>query len=109
MSPLETVTNERFQGKTYPNEFVLTLTASPAEILPNNPNRLFWMVLNEDALDGRVSIDPQITTTTGWILAANGGVISMFWEEDGEAVGYPVYGVSVGAGSKVRIREVIRS
>lgn len=109
MSPLEAVTSDRFKGKTYPNEFTMTIDVTLTPILPNNPNRLFWIITNEGANDCRVSIDPAISATSGWILAAAGGLISMFWEEDGEGVGYAVYGICVAAGAKIRVREVIRS
>jgi hypothetical protein len=39
---------------------------------------------------------------------ARGGVISMYWEQDGEGVGYAVYGIATAINSDVRIREVIR-
>lgn len=108
-SPLEGVSIIRFQGKTFIQETLVTVGVTRVDLLANNPNRLFWIATNEGAADVRLSTDPTITAASGWILAASGGIISMYWEQDGEGVGYPVYGISAAAGQVVRIREVIRS
>ncbi len=107
-SPLEEQSKGRFGGGTYPVERLITVGTSLTVILPNNPNRTHWIVQNESVNLIRASSDPTITATSGWYLAASGGVISQDYEEDGEGVGYPLYGISSVAGSVVRVREVIR-
>lgn len=107
-SPLKDVTLTRFQGKTYAQETTLTTSTTRAVLLSNNPNRLFWIVINEGVSDVRVSTDPGITTASGWLVPAGGGVLSMFWEEDGESVGYTVYIIASANTPLVRVREVIR-
>lgn len=107
-SPLEGVTLTRFQGKTYVQEQVITVNNTRSTLLRNNPNRLFWIAINESVNDVRLSNDPNLTATSGWLLSSNGGVISMYWEEDGEGVGYEVYAFGALPGLTVRVREVIR-
>ncbi len=107
-SPLEELSKGRFGGGTFIREALITVGTSLTVILPNNPNRTHWIVQNESVNLIRVSSDPTITATSGWYLAANGGVVTQDFDDDGEGVGYPLYGISSVAGSVVRVREVIR-
>lgn len=107
-SPLEELSIERFKGNTYVQETIVRVDPTRTDFLLNNPNRLFWIAINEGGSDIRLSTDPDIDASTGWLLAAGGGVISMFWEQDGEAVGYHVYSIASVVASQVRVREVIR-
>lgn len=107
-SPLETLSIERFKGKTYVQETIVRVDPVRTDLLFNNPNRLFWIAINEGANDIRLSSSPDINGTSGWLLMSSGGIISLYWEEDGEAVGYSVYAIANVAASQVRIREVIR-
>lgn len=107
-SPLEAISMGRFQGHTYVQEATKNLSTTRQTLIPNNPNRVFWMVINEGTQDVRLSTDPAITSTSGWLLPASGGIISSDWEEDGEAVGYQVFALSVVGVDMVRYREVIR-
>ncbi len=108
-SPLEEVSFDRLKGKTYPREFTLLIDTSRTDILPNNPNRLAWQMINEGADDVRVSTDPTVSQVSGWLLVKSGGVISMIYYDDGEAVGYAVYGVTTVANNRIRVREILRS
>lgn len=108
-SPLEELSMERFKGKTYSQEKLVNMTTGRDTLLPNNPNRLFWVAINEGITDVHLSTDPSITNTSGWLLPAQGGVISMFWEEDGESVTYEVFARCIASPNYVRVREVIRS
>lgn len=84
------------------------MTTTRDTVLPNNPNRVFWAMINEGANDIHISTDPSITNTSGWLLPASGGVISMNWQIDGESVGYAVYAICSVSPNNLRIREVIR-
>lgn len=108
-SPLEGVSITRFQGSTYIQETLSTIGLTRINLLSNNPNRVFWVAINESDSDVRLSTDPNISATSGWLLAAAGGVISMFWEQDGEGVGYAVYAIAAAVGKIIRVREVIRT
>lgn len=107
-SPLEALSLNRFGGRTYGQEKVISVTTTRTLVIPNNPNRLFWAMINEGANDVRVTNDPNVTASSGWVLAASGGVISMYWEEDGEAVGYEVFALTSAGASNVRVKEIIR-
>lgn len=108
-SPLETLSIARFGGHTYGTEDVVTVLTTRTTILRNNPNRVYWVMINEGANDIRVSFDPSISATSGFVLAASGGVIVADWFNEGETVGYEVYGIAVGVDTRLRVREVIRS
>lgn len=107
-SPLEALSINRFYGKTSVVERVVAIGTARSQLLENNPNRLHWQAINESANDVRLSSAPDITSSSGWLLAANGGIIDSDWAEDGEGTGYTLYAISGVAGSNVRIREVIR-
>lgn len=108
-SPIEAVTQTRLLGHTFPRERIISVGVVITEVLQNNPNRLDWIAINEGANDVRVANEPNISASSGWLLAANGGIISFQWEEDGESVSYPVYMIASGVASNVRIREILRS
>lgn len=108
MSPLEEVSNSIFKGKTFPRETVVSVGTSRVIVLANNPNRLSWQIINESAIDVRVSNDATLTSASGWLVASNGGVVSMVYYDDGEAVGYQLFGIAVAAGASLRIRELLR-
>lgn len=92
-STLWEVAKERFKRPTTIRERVVSVATSATEILNNNPRRVFWMVCNRHTANGAIGFSPQVSFDTGLLLAANGGVASMTAEEDGEAVGYAVYGI----------------
>lgn len=105
-SPLEGVSIERFKGHTFRQENVVSVPATRVTLIRNDPNRLFWIAINEGAADVRLSTDPNLSATSGWLIPAGGGVISMFWEQDGEGVGYEVFAISVAGANNVRVAEV---
>ena len=107
-SYLEALSIERFGGKTYGQEKVISVLTSRTILLPNNSNRCGWEVINEGGNDVRITTDPAVGAATGWLLAAHGGVIVSTFEEDGEVVGYQVYAIANAVASNVRVREVIR-
>jgi hypothetical protein len=109
LPPTAAITEQRFGGATVLQEQVLTVDNTVRVRLPNNPNRLRIVMLNEGAFDVRVSNYPDVNNSTGWLLAAAGGVITSDWSEDGEAVTYEWYLINVASSGKVRIREVVRS
>lgn len=108
LSPIAELSAARFQGKTLSQENVYTVSNLAMTRIPNNQNRVFWIATNEGANDVRVSTVPNISATSGFLLALGGGVLSMDWAQDGEGVSYDIYLIAVGAPSNVRLREVIR-
>lgn len=108
-SPLEALSIARFGGKTYAREVLTAVPATRVNILNNNPNRVYWRLINEGGHDVRVSISPNLSATSGWILQALGGTIEMTFEDDAEMVGYTIYAIGNLGSSWVRSMEVIRS
>lgn len=107
-SPLEALSVGRFGGRTYSQEKVTSVTITRINLLPNNPNRVYWRLINEGAHDVRISTDPGVSVNSGWLLVANGGTIDVTFEEDGETVGYTLYAIANVAAVNVRSLEVIR-
>lgn len=67
---------------------VRTIGAAATEILPFNPNRTSYVIVNDNATAGRTTRGGTIPTATrGVPLDANGGVQSQTFEDVGEAVG----------------------
>ena len=108
VSPLSDLSADKYKGNTFAQEAVITTSNTTLTRISNNPNRVAWVMINEGLTDVRVSNLPNISASSGWLLAASGGVIAMKWDEDGEAVGYEIYLISVAGTPNVRIREVIR-
>jgi hypothetical protein len=106
-SALEILSIERFRSRTTSTEKVTSVPVTRINLIPNNPNRLHYLLINEGSFDVRVSNDPNITASTGWMLSASGGIISMDWEQDGETVGQILYAIAVTGSSDVRSREII--
>ncbi len=107
-SYLEALSITRFGGRTYGQEAVVSVPTTRIVLLPNNANRVLWQAINEGGNDVRISIDTAIGASSGWLLAANGGVIISDQFNDGEVVGYAVYAIANAVASNVRIKEVIR-
>jgi hypothetical protein len=81
---------------------------TPVEVLRANPDRVFWSIHNRSTADGSVDWINGVTTAVGIFLAANTGFISQAIKDDGDAVGWAVYGVSGVAGSTWFVFEIIR-
>jgi len=69
-------------------------------ILKNNPDRIFWLIVNLSGNDGYAGWDAQVSSTRGLLVPSNGGYVSASIEEDGELVIYEVYAIlNVAAGT----------
>jgi hypothetical protein len=60
---------------------------SSTNLLKNSPNRLAFTVINLGT--GKVYLHPQspASATSGIVLAAGGGSVTLVWDEDYDAVG----------------------
>lgn len=101
------VSTERIYAPTTLLERVIVLSDVLTEILNNNPRRLSWHICNRDVSPIYYGFSTNVSENNGFFLAANGGFASMHVTEDGEAVGYPVYALSVSGAAVVRIMEVV--
>jgi len=99
---------KRFGFPTRPveNPVAATVGTTAAEILKNNPDRVFWLVVNLSVNVVYVSFGSDVGATKGIRLEANGGWASMSAEEDGEAVANQVYALATAAASAIYVLEI---
>jgi len=99
---------KRFGFPTRPveNPVVAEVSTTAAEILRNNPDRVFWIVVNLSANVVYVGLSGGVSATKGIRLDANGGFTSSSVEEDGEAVAYQVFAIATGAASAIYVLEI---
>jgi len=97
-----------FKSRLVVNPVTDTVATTPTEILKNNPDRVFWLVVNLSGNNGYLGWDNAVSSTRGILVAANGGFASANIEEDGELVIYPVYAINLNAAGTYMIVEVER-
>jgi len=95
-----------FPSRPVINPVTNTVDTTPTLILRNNPDRIFWLIVNLSANNGYVGWDTQVSSSRGLFIAGNGGFISANIEEDGELVIQEVYAVNLGASGTYMIVEV---
>jgi len=97
-----------FKTRLVVNPVTDTVLTTPTETLKNNPDRIFWLIVNLSGNNGYIGWDREVSSTRGLLCAANGGFVSASVEEDGELVIYPVYAVNLNASGTYMIVEVER-
>jgi len=85
-----------------------TVATTPTLILKNNPDRIFWLIVNLSPYDGYAGWDTKVSSTKGLLIPANGGYASASISEDGELVIYEVYAINLTASGTWMIVEVER-
>ncbi len=112
--PLADLLLERFKVKTRPRRDPLNVSPigiNPVIVLPNNPNRLGFIIMNLSAnvvyLDLEQVVNAGAGTEVGLRLDANGGFISMIWDEDFQMVAWAWWAVSAAANTRLVILEVV--
>lgn len=102
--PLVDLIKERFKvttrGVENPNAITVAGLA-PLLILPNNPNRLGFIIVNLSGNIMYVSLDRGVSDEHGIRLDANGGSFSCIWDEDFELTAWGWWIVADVAGSHV--------
>ncbi|GAI81527.1 unnamed protein product [marine sediment metagenome] len=90
--PLADLLMERFKVRTraVENPKAVTKAKDTAQIiLSNNPNRLGFVIVNLGAEVCYVGLTREIEAATRGIrLDANGGIVSMIWDEDFDMVAW---------------------
>jgi len=97
-----------FKTRLNVNPVTATVATSATEILRNNPDRIFWLIVNLSPNDGYAGWDREVSSTKGLLVPSNGGYVSASAEEDGELVIYPVFAVNLVAQGTWMIVEVER-
>lgn len=75
-------------------------------ILPTNPKRLAFLIMNLSANNIFIAPDMQVTAARGIFLTPAGGNFSMEWRTDFEAVTLPWYGTAGANNSGIFSLEV---
>jgi len=97
-----------FKTRLVINPVTPTVGTTATEILRNNPDRVYWLIVNLSAYDGYAGWDREVSATKGILVPANGGYASASVLEDGELVIYPVFAVNLTASGTWMIVEVER-
>jgi len=84
-------------------------TSPPAQILLNNPDRVFWMLQNLSPYSGTVAFNDQVALGSGMLLVGLGGYLSASVDEDGEIVTYPMWAVESVAGQTWYLMEIVKA
>jgi len=90
------------------NPVTNTVETTATQILKNNPDRIFWLVVNLSGNNGFLGWDTLVSSTRGLFIAANGGFVSAMIEEDGELVIYEVWAINQNAPGPYLVVEVMR-
>lgn len=107
-SPLEALSYNRFGGRTYLVSNYVGMAVTPSQIIRNNPNRVSWIMTNNDVNDVYIWLASYSPAFGFLLLMAAGGYIDTDWSEDGEIVGYEVWGMSASGTPKIQVYEVVR-
>ena len=95
-----------FPTRAVENPVTAELKTSAEPVLKNNPDRVFWLIINLGANVGFVALSSDVGPTKGVRLDTYGGWASMSVEEDGEAVAYEVHGVAPAGTSEIYVLEI---
>jgi len=107
--PLKDVINDKFglNTRSITNRLLNTIGVTVAQVLPHDPNRLSWTVINLGANNVYIHSTRDVSATQGILLTPNGGSVTMTWEYDFDLVGYEVWGISAGAGNAIYTIEIV--
>jgi len=98
-----------FPTRAVENPVTDELGTSAKPVLKNNPDRVFWLIINLGANVGYVALSGDVSSSKGVRLDTYGGWASMSAEEDGEAVAYEVHGVAPTGTSAIYVLEMEKS
>lgn len=76
------------------------------QILINDPDRVYWLVMNRSPYHVEINFLDDWTYGQGILLSPNGGQCSMQANEDGEVTGYPMWVQSPVAGAVLFVMEI---
>lgn len=87
---------EKFGQKTrsYQNPEITEVETTVTRVLKNNPDRLAYTFINLGANSVYLAWDRQVADDRGILIASGGGSITLSADEDGELVGYELFGIA---------------
>jgi hypothetical protein len=87
-------------------ESVYTVGTTPVQVLPNDPNRVGFIISNLSTNTVYIALANAVTTTTG--LAVGGGsAIASKWRDDFQTVGFARYMVSASSNCSIYVAEIV--
>lgn len=89
------------------NPLVEEVDIARTRILPNNPNRLAWIIINLSPNNIFIALDMAVAASHGVLLTPSGGSATMIYEEDFEATCWEVFGIAAANNSDVFALEVV--
>lgn len=89
--------------KAYENPLVAEVGTDVVQILPNNPNRLGYSIINMSANIIYVAWSRNVGPTHGVLLTPNGGSTYVEWAEDFEMCCWSVFAVAAAPASDIYI------
>lgn len=103
MGALSKYVEKKFGVKTrsYPITSPVSCALTVTSILPNNPDRLAYTLVNLGTTAMYVAWDRGVLATHGIYVAPNGGTFSMVADEDGELVGYELFGIAITSANDI--------
>jgi len=105
---VRTLMRERFKGRGESVRRTVTVATTVTDVLLNDPDRFSWIITNLSANRGFLWFDREVSATRGIPIEASGGVVTSFWEEDGELTTYAVFGINeVAAGTWSIVENVV--
>lgn len=105
---IERLREKYFGAPTRPavNPVTASVGTSGVLILENRPKRTMALIVNLSANTLYIGWDREVSSTRGVLVSANGGYISLIYEEDGDLVGQALYAVATAAASSIYVVEV---
>jgi hypothetical protein len=90
-----------------PRPLANTVAITATELWMSNADRLALVLQNLGAFPIYVGSSPTVTATTGLLLAAGGGVLSLNVADDGETPALGWWAIAVGGASAIFAAEVV--
>lgn len=87
--------------RTKTNPLATSVLTTVTKVLQNNPDRLSYTVVNLGGTALYLAFDNEVSSTRGILLVASGGSLTLNAEDDGELVGYELYGISATSSNNI--------
>ena len=89
--------------RSYPVASPTSCLTTVTPLLPNNPDALGYILVNLGVTAMYVAWDRGVLASHGVLVAPNGGSFSLIADEDGELVGWELFGISITAANDIFI------
>lgn len=106
LTPAASASLVKFGYRTRPVETTPSATTTVARLVPNNPDRIEFTVMNLGTDYIAIGLLPSLAYATGIQIPPQGGAIVLL-DEDGEAVAYEWYVIAFSGSQQLYLQEVI--